>query len=177
MQKRTAGRPKKPAATAQAPTNEDSAGGADSPKKKAGRPKKNPSSAQNGSIPKDTASAAGAKKRGRPKGAQAEGNGQASPAKSGRTRGRPKKTAQAVPETGEGEKTDKIQVSFSDSESEESEALGKGVQQGSILSALSAEQQQAAVGTGTGNVQHHPTAREPALINKFDESFDEDSDN
>ncbi len=67
-------------------------------------------------------------------------------------------------------------MSFSDSESEESEALGKGVKQSGAFPAFSEPQASEAAGASSG-VPLHPAAREPGFLNKFDESFDEDSDN
>ena len=139
----------------------------DSPKRKPGRPKKD--SAQN------SGSDGVVKRRGRPpKNPSANGSRQVSQPKvpSGRPRGRPRKVL-APPVAAEKEAT--MQVSFSDSESEESEALGKGMQQSGLMSSLS--EKQAATGAAGSSVPIQPTAREPALLNKFEESFDEDSDN
>lgn len=141
------------------------------PKKKAGRPKKDTASsttAQNG-----TTDSTGVKKRGRPP-KNPSGN---ATKPSGRPRGRPKKAVQDAPEGTDGEpESAKLQVSFTDSESEESEAPGKGVKQSGIFPAFSEPRASAAAGASSG-VPLHPTAREPGLLNKFDESFDEDSDN
>jgi len=142
---------------------QESSGNLQSPKKKPGTPKK--VTTQNGG-------ASGAKRRGRPP-KNPSANGRAQPrVPSGRPRGRPRKVPTLPAAT---EKAANEQVSFSDSESEESEALLKRMQQSVLLSTLL--EQQAATGAAGSSAPLHPAARELALLNKFVESFDEDSDN
>lgn len=198
--KKGPGRPRKSDA---AKTPQASAGDEDMPKRKPGRPKKNPSSALNGAAaekpPQLADRTVAKKKRGRPPKnpvivteteeraggedlpvrMQASNSPSKSPA---RPRGRPK-NVEVVPEAEEqgvsGGGMEKLQVSFSDSESEESELLGGpcGAQPPSILSALTEQQSAPPLGGGAGGVALPPTRKEPPLIDKFDESFDEDSDN
>lgn len=194
--KRGRGRPKKTdtpnISSGPAPEDEDA------PKRKPGSPKKDPPSAHNGgTVAKSQQAEDGSvvkKRRGRPPKNPASGavgeedvpvrmqaiNSLNSPSKSpGRPRGRPKRNDKDVAKAEEGQSSmEKLQVVFSDSESEESELLGGsgGAQPPSILSALT-EQKAVPLGGGASGVTLPPTRKEPPLIDKFDESFDEDSDN